>query len=82
MFFKVIKEWITDWNATFTLSPKMSNNGDPEARRYKPEVLKWHNSHEESCFKFVINEPGDLIELQEKYIDTGFPSIEKSPRIS
>ena len=70
-------EWITDWNATFTLSPKMSNNGDPEARRYKPDVLKWHNSHKESGFKFVINEPNDLNELREKYIDPGYVDKDK-----
>ena len=33
------EEWYTEYNATFTLSPKMSNNGDPEKRRYKPDVI-------------------------------------------
>ena len=71
------EEWITDWNATFTLSPKMSNNGDAERIRYKPDVLKWHNSHKESCFKFVINEVSDLVELFDKYIDPGYVDHEK-----
>jgi len=70
-------EWITEWDATFTLSPKMSNNGDPEARRYKPDVLKWHNSHSESCFKFVINDNSDLKEVYEKYIDPGYVDKDK-----
>ena len=59
-------EWYTEYNATFTLSPKMSNNGDPENRRYKPDVLKYHNELG-SCFKFVINNEDDEKELFEKY---------------
>ena len=65
-----MKEWEEKYFATFTVSPKMSNNGDPEERRYKPEVLEWHNKRN-SCFKFVINNEEDLNELFEKYIDNG-----------
>ena len=64
------EDWITEWDATFTVSPKMSNNGDAEKLRYKPEILKWHNSNN-ACFKFVINDEGDMTELFEKYIDAG-----------
>jgi hypothetical protein len=28
------------YKATFTTSPKLTTNGDPEERSYKPEVLK------------------------------------------
>ena len=55
------------YKATFTTSPKLSNNGDPEEKRYKPVVLKWH-AENGSGFKFVINEPKDLDEVFEKYI--------------
>jgi organic radical activating enzyme len=55
------------YKATFTTSPKLSNNGDPEEKRYKPVVLKWHVQNG-SGFKFVINEPKDLDEVFEKYI--------------
>ena len=54
--------------ATFTTSPKMSNNGDPEDRRYKPKVLDWHSTNG-SGFKFVIDKESDLDEVFAKYID-------------
>ena len=60
------QQWV-DWKATFTTSPKLSNNGDPEEKRYKPAVLRWHVDHG-SSFKFVINEEKDLDEVYEKYI--------------
>jgi organic radical activating enzyme len=61
------KEWLR-YGATFTTSPKLSNNGDPEDRRYKPNVLEWHATHN-SGFKFVIGKESDLDEVIEKYID-------------
>lgn len=60
-------EWLRV-GATFTTSPKMSNNGDPEDRRYKPEVLDWHSTNG-SGFKFVIDKESDLDEVLAKYID-------------
>lgn len=63
------------YGATFTLSPKMSNNGDPENRRYKPDVIAHHNYNGE-CFKFVINSEEDEKELFEKYIDNGLVNRE------
>jgi len=65
------QQWL-DWKATFTTSPKLSNNGDPIEKRYKPEVLKWHVKNN-SGFKFVINDENDLLEVFEKYISE--PSI-------
>jgi len=61
------ERWINEFRATFTTSPKMSNNGDPEEKRYKPQVLKWH-AENKSGFKFVINQESDIIEVLEKYI--------------
>lgn len=60
--------WRGAYRATFTTSPKLSNNGDPEERRYKPAVLRWHVNNK-SSFKFVINEQKDLDEVFEKYIN-------------
>jgi len=59
-------QWV-DWKATFTTSPKLSNNGDPIEKRYKPEVLKWHVEHK-SGFKFVINNESDINEILEQYV--------------
>jgi organic radical activating enzyme len=61
------EEWITKYRATFTTSPKLTNNGDPEEKRYKPAVLRWHIQNG-SGFKFVINNESDLNEVFEKYI--------------
>ena len=60
-------EWVR-LRATFTTSPKLANNGDPEDRRYKPEVLDWHSTNG-SGFKFVVNKESDLDEIFEKYIE-------------
>ena len=72
---KPLDRWYDDFNAKFTLSPKMSNNGDPEKRRYKPDVIAHHNSRGE-CFKFVIDSEEDEKELFEKYIDIGIVNRE------
>lgn len=60
--------WITEFNATFTTSPKLTSNGDPEDKTYKPEVLKWHIKHN-SGFKFVITSDRDIEEIWKKYIE-------------
>lgn len=60
-------EWVTKWKATFTTSPKLSTNGDPESKTYKPEVLKWHVKNK-SGFKFVITRSEDLDEIWNKYV--------------
>jgi organic radical activating enzyme len=61
-------EWRELYGATFTTSPKLRSNGDPEDKTYKPEVLKWH-SENNSGFKFVINSDKDIEEIWEKYVD-------------
>jgi len=70
------EDWVKRYRATFTVSPKMSNNGDPDRIRYKPDVLRWHNKHN-ACFKFVINEQADVQEMFERYIDNGIIDKEK-----
>lgn len=59
--------WITKYMATFTTSPKLSNNGDPEEKRFKPTVLRWH-AENGSGFKFVINDINDFQEVLTKYM--------------
>jgi hypothetical protein len=60
------RQW-DDWGATFTTSPKLSNNGDPIEKRYKPEVLKWH-AFSRSGFKFVVSSEKEVDEILEKYV--------------
>ena len=62
------RKWKTRFCATFTTSPKLTTNGDPEEKTYKPEVLKWHVDHN-SGFKFVITNTDDVKEIWRKYID-------------
>lgn len=59
--------WCQKYDATFTTSPKLSNNGDPEEKRYVPDVLLYHKSID-SGFKFVINKTEDVHEVLEKYV--------------
>jgi len=61
------ERWVTEFNATFTTSPKLTTNGDPEDKTYKPEVLKWHVEHN-SGFKFVITSSEDIDEIWRKYV--------------
>jgi len=62
------ERWVTEFCATFTTSPKLTTNGDPEEKTYKPEVLKWHVEHN-SGFKFVITSDRDIEEIWRKYVD-------------
>jgi len=62
------ERWVTEFNATFTTSPKLTTNGDPEEKTYKPEVLKWHKEHN-SGFKFVITSDRDIEEIWRKYVN-------------
>jgi len=59
--------WQREYKATFTTSPKLTTNGDPEERSYKPEVLKWHSDNR-SGFKFVIASSEDIDEIWRKYV--------------
>lgn len=60
--------WREVYKATFTTSPKLSSNGDPEEKTYKPDVLRWHVTHG-SGFKFVITSDRDLEEIWRKYVN-------------
>jgi len=62
------QEWVDKYNATFTTSPKLTTNGDPESRTYKPETLRWHKENG-SGFKFVIQTSEDIEEVWRKYVD-------------
>lgn len=61
-------DWTTKYIATFTTSPKLTSNGDPEEKTYVPEVLKWH-ARTGSGFKFVITSDKDIEEIWRKYVD-------------
>jgi 7-carboxy-7-deazaguanine synthase len=60
--------WVDEFKATFTTSPKLTTNGDPEEKTYKPEVLGWHVDRN-SGFKFVITSDRDIEEIWRKYVN-------------
>jgi organic radical activating enzyme len=62
------ERWVKEFSASFTTSPKLTTNGDPEEKTYKPEVLKWHADHN-SGFKFVITSDRDIEEIWRKYVE-------------
>jgi organic radical activating enzyme len=53
---------------TFTTSPKLSNNGDPVEKRFKPDVLRFLVEND-ACFKFVARQESDLDEVFKYFID-------------
>jgi len=69
--------WLTEYRATFTTSPKLSNNGDAVEKRYKPAVLKWH-AENGSGFKFVVSGESDVQEILEKYINNPDVNVPKN----
>jgi organic radical activating enzyme len=64
------QEWVDSgkWICTFTTSPKLTNNGDPEDKRFKPDVLKFL-VQQYACFKFVAKQESDLDEVFTKFIN-------------
>jgi len=69
--------WKDAFKATFTTSPKLRSNGDPEDKTYNPEVLKWH-ARNGSGFKFVINKSEDIEEIWQKYVqDPNFINVDR-----
>jgi 7-carboxy-7-deazaguanine synthase len=62
------ERWVKDYSATFTVSPKLSSNGDSKEKRYVPHVLKWHAT-QSSCFKFVVKDSTEIQELFVEYIN-------------
>ena len=71
------EKWIELYRATFTTSPKLTSNGDPESRTCKPEVLKWHKEVG-SGFKFVITTDKDIEEIWQKYVEDDVVQVPKS----
>lgn len=50
-------------------SPKLNFAGDPKTKRYQPEVLEQLAQAPQTYFKFVINDPKQIDEIFNNYID-------------
>lgn len=60
-----------NFNPSFTLSPKLSTNGDPESKTYKPDVIDFYLGSQiqtRPTFKFVISCSEDIDEVYNKYV--------------
>lgn len=51
--------FVAQWN----VSPKLSSSGMDPMRRYKSDVLHWHNVNSNSYFKFPVSDHQDLREV-------------------
>lgn len=67
----------------FICCPKLSTNGDPKEKRYKPSVLCWLNDYNKckyesgiAAFKFVVNTDDDINEIFENYLNAKLISKE------
>jgi len=63
---KELSDYVNLWNN----SPKLKNSGVKEQFRYKPEVLKYLSSLENSYFKFVISSEKDWKEIDKYFLKT------------
>lgn len=62
-----ILRYVMVWNN----SPKLSNSGVPEERRYNPQAFV--SLYGQNCiFKFVVRDEADWQEIEEKYIKPGY----------
>lgn len=56
---------VYQWNN----SPKLSNSGMKRKARYKPDVIKYMSSLDNSWFKFVVDDETDWEEIQMDFLD-------------
>ena len=50
---------VTQWN----VSPKLSTSGNPKEKRTVPDALAWFAAEPDAIFKFVVDTPADLAEV-------------------
>jgi len=61
----------------FNCSPKLTNSGNKDTLRYKPEVIKALNSIPSTRFKFVVAQDEDLDEIEKDFINKGLIDVSK-----
>jgi len=55
-----LARWVAQWN----VSPKLANSGNVPEKREVEEALRWFATSPNAWFKFVIEDPGDLDEVE------------------
>ena len=68
---------VEKWN----VSPKLSNSGEPKAKRRKPKVIRYFSrlGHKKVCFKFVVDCKDDVDEIFKDYMQTTLRNIYLMP---
>jgi 7-carboxy-7-deazaguanine synthase len=66
-------EIVNVWNN----SPKLKNSGNPDEKRYKPDILNFMNSVPFSFFKFVIEKKEDWKNIEEEFLNNNLISKHK-----
>lgn len=56
----LLQTHISQWN----VSPKLANSGNPVERRQLDQPLEWFAASDNAWFKFVVDTPTDLEEIQ------------------
>ena len=64
-----VANYMQDGKSHYTVSPKLDTAGDPEEKRFKPEVLEWFSKQPNAYFKFVIAFPWDVDQVIKKYLE-------------
>jgi 7-carboxy-7-deazaguanine synthase len=59
----------------FNVSPKLANSGNPVERRYRPDVLRAFQATGKAAFKFVVQGPADLDEVQAMVDECGLDQV-------
>lgn len=52
----------------YNCSPKLRSAGNPRHKAFVPEVLQWFSANERTIFKFVVQVPEDLDEIERDYV--------------
>ena len=55
-----LQENVAQWN----VSPKLANSGNSKDRRQLDIPLRWFASSEDAWFKFVVDSPPDIVEVE------------------
>ncbi len=59
----------------FNVSPKLANSGNPVERRYQPDVLRGFQAGGKAAFKFVVQDPAELDEVQAMVDECGLAEV-------
>lgn len=60
----IFDKYINQYNC----SPKTSNSGMNERKRFKEDVIKWFTNDGRSVFKFVVDTPNDMKEILDDFV--------------